>query len=148
MHTPADWDYKTTCVLISLFSESPFLADLVRCDDRVQSELAGRQLDWARGKILGGSTSMNAMMYQTAPPDDMDEWERLGAQGWNAKSMAGYFRKAEKFTPHATRGDAQTTSRGDAGSWLTGYQKSHVSCNALTYLGAILAGGSCLAFRF
>jgi choline dehydrogenase len=45
---------------------------------------------WPRGKLIGGSTSMNAMVYHHGSPSDFDEWERLGAAGWGYENLAPY----------------------------------------------------------
>jgi choline dehydrogenase len=62
-----------------------------------QSECGGRELEWPRGKMIGGCSSINAMMYNKGAPDDYDEWERLGNKGWAYKDVAPYLKKAENF---------------------------------------------------
>jgi 5-(hydroxymethyl)furfural/furfural oxidase len=51
---------------------------------------------YAQGRILGGGSSINGQMANWGLPNDYDEWERLGAQGWNWDSVFPYFRKLEK----------------------------------------------------
>jgi choline dehydrogenase len=60
-----------------------------------EPELGGRQLYWPRGRVLGGSSSINAMCYTRGHRLDYDEWASLGAQGWDHASVLAYFRKAE-----------------------------------------------------
>jgi choline dehydrogenase len=60
-----------------------------------QAELNGRKLFWPRGKTLGGSSSINAMVYIRGIPSDYDEWASLGAKGWDWESVLPYFKKAE-----------------------------------------------------
>ncbi|MGH2832439.1 MAG: GMC family oxidoreductase [Solirubrobacteraceae bacterium] len=55
----------------------------------------GRSLYVPRGKGLGGSSSMNAMLYVRGRPIDYDQWEALGASGWSWKEVWPYFLKAE-----------------------------------------------------
>ncbi|KII87819.1 hypothetical protein PLICRDRAFT_648550 [Plicaturopsis crispa FD-325 SS-3] len=86
-----------------------------------QSSLGNRQLFWPRGKMLGGSTSINAMLYHHCSPSDFDEWEQLGAKGWSYAALAPYLRKAEKFTPDTRYPDVKVDERGDSGLWLTSY---------------------------
>lgn len=60
-----------------------------------QSNLNNRQLYFPRGKVLGGSSSINAMIYIRGNSDDYDNWQNLGNQGWNYKEVLTYFKKAE-----------------------------------------------------
>ncbi|KAK7868837.1 hypothetical protein R5R35_003671 [Gryllus longicercus] len=50
---------------------------------------------YPRGKVMGGSTVTNAMMYVRGHPADYDEWERLGNAGWGYRHVLPYFRKSE-----------------------------------------------------
>ena len=50
---------------------------------------------WWRGKVLGGSSSVNGMMYFRGHPEDYNEWERMGASGWGWKDMAPVFQAME-----------------------------------------------------
>jgi choline dehydrogenase-like flavoprotein len=50
---------------------------------------------WVRGKLLGGSSSVNGMMYFRGHPDDYNEWERLGARGWGWAAMGAAFAAIE-----------------------------------------------------
>lgn len=60
-----------------------------------QRELAGRSIYWPRGKMLGGSTSMNAQMYVRGHAADYDAWPQSGAPGWSYADVLPYFRKSE-----------------------------------------------------
>ncbi|KAM3108209.1 GMC family oxidoreductase [Phormidesmis sp. 146-33] len=59
------------------------------------SELKGRKSYWAKGRTLGGSTSINAMMYLRGVPVDYDAWEKLGNPGWSWQDVLPYFRYSE-----------------------------------------------------
>ncbi len=50
---------------------------------------------WLRGKMLGGSSSINGMMYFRGQPQDYDNWETLGARGWGWREMEPAFRAME-----------------------------------------------------
>jgi len=50
---------------------------------------------WIRGKVLGGSSSVNGMMYFRGQPQDYDAWQSLGADGWGWSDMARAFRAIE-----------------------------------------------------
>jgi choline dehydrogenase len=72
-HTKLDWDYAT--------EPEPFVD--------------GRSLYVPRGKGLGGSSSMNAMLYVRGRPLDYDGWEAQGAPGWGYRDVLPYFLKSE-----------------------------------------------------
>ena len=60
-----------------------------------QPGLNGRRGYQPRGKTLGGSSAINAMLYVRGVPADYDRWEAEGAKGWSWKDVLPYFRKAE-----------------------------------------------------
>jgi choline dehydrogenase len=59
--------------------------------------LNGRQLGYARGKVLGGCSTINAMVYMRGQRVDYDYWESLGNRGWSWHEVLPYFKKAEDF---------------------------------------------------
>jgi choline dehydrogenase len=59
--------------------------------------LNGRQLGYARGKMLGGSSSINAMIYMRGQKNDYDYWSSLGNSGWSWNEVLPYFKKAEDY---------------------------------------------------
>ncbi|MFT5636027.1 MAG: choline dehydrogenase, partial [Cognaticolwellia sp.] len=61
-----------------------------------QSQLNNRKLFWPRGKVLGGSSSLNAMCYIRGVPEDYDRWSDMGAKGWDWQTVLPYFKKSEK----------------------------------------------------
>ena len=67
-----DWNYKT----------------------EVEKELNNRKLNWPRGKVLGGSSSLNAMAYVRGNPIDFEEWGEI-VEGWRYKNVLPYFKKAQ-----------------------------------------------------
>jgi choline dehydrogenase len=54
---------------------------------------------WLRGKMLGGSSSINGMMYFRGHPEDYNEWERLGATGWGWDQIGAAFEAIENKEP-------------------------------------------------
>jgi choline dehydrogenase len=61
---------------------------------------AGRKVYWPRGKVLGGSSSINGMVYIRGQAEDFDHWAQLGNRGWSHADVLPYFRRAE----HQVRG--------------------------------------------
>ena len=59
--------------------------------------LDGRRMDCARGKVLGGSSSINGMVYVRGHPCDFDHWAQQGAEGWSYAACLPYFRRAERW---------------------------------------------------
>jgi choline dehydrogenase len=74
-----------------------------------QAQLGGRTIWWPRGKVLGGSSSINAMCYIRGTAGDYDDWAAQGAHGWDWASVLPYFRRAEGNT---RGGDALRGSDG------------------------------------
>jgi choline dehydrogenase len=60
-----------------------------------EPQLQGRRLYWPRGRVLGGSSSINAMCYTRGHPDDYDEWARLAGPEWSYAEVLPYFLLAE-----------------------------------------------------
>lgn len=57
--------------------------------------LAGRSIDWPRGKVLGGSSSINGLLYIRGQPQDYDHWRQLGNAGWAWEDVLPYFKRSE-----------------------------------------------------
>lgn len=64
-------------------------------DTAPEPQLDNRRLWWPRGKVLGGSSSINAMCYIRGVPGDYDDWAAQGASGWDWDSVLPYFRRSE-----------------------------------------------------
>ena len=62
-----------------------------------ESALHGRSMDAARGRGLGGSSAINGMVYVRGHARDFDEWEAMGAAGWNYQNCLPYFQRAESW---------------------------------------------------
>mgnify|MGYP000326478228 CR=1 FL=1 len=73
-----------------------------------QPELNGRECYWPRGKTLGGSSSINAMIYARGQPADYDHWADLGNDGWDYEDVLEYFKRAE----HNERGPSEYHGTG------------------------------------
>jgi len=72
-----------------------------------QKELDGREIYWPRGKTLGGSSSMNAMMWVRGFAADYDEWALRAGPQWSSDEVRAYFRRIENVTAawHFVSGD-------------------------------------------
>lgn len=55
----------------------------------------GKAEYWVRGKMLGGSSSVNGMVYVRGQPQDYDHWASVGLQGWDWKTLGPYFKRME-----------------------------------------------------
>ncbi|MCB1638555.1 MAG: choline dehydrogenase [Thiothrix sp.] len=74
MHNPSlDWCYRT----------------------EAEPGLNGRSLAWPRGKVLGGSSSLNALLYVRGQREDYEHWEALGNEGWGYDDILPYFKRSE-----------------------------------------------------
>ncbi|MEP1610481.1 MAG: choline dehydrogenase [Roseobacter sp.] len=74
IHNPAvDWCYKT----------------------EPDAGLNGRSIEWPRGKVLGGSSSLNGLLYVRGQPQDYDRWRQMGNVGWGWDDVLPLFKRAE-----------------------------------------------------
>jgi choline dehydrogenase len=65
-------------------------------DTAPEPQLDNRTLWWPRGRVLGGSSSINAMCYIRGVPGDYDDWAAAGASGWDWNGVLPYFRRSER----------------------------------------------------
>ena len=85
-----------------------------------QKELDGREIYWPRGKVLGGSSSMNAMMWVRGFAADYDEWAEHAGDQWSYANVEKYFNRIEcgplVISP-------QRSPRSSTAAWLTAAQE-------------------------
>jgi choline dehydrogenase len=74
-----------------------------------QPALGGRTIGWPRGKVLGGSSAINGMIFVRGHPADYDTWAYHGADGWRFADVLPYFKRLERFD------DGETALRGGGG---------------------------------
>jgi choline dehydrogenase-like flavoprotein len=91
--SPMDWDYLT----------------------EPQKEVGGREIYWPRGKVLGGSSSMNAMMWVPGFPADYDEWAEHAGEEWDYAHLRTYFDRVENG---ALVISPQRSPRASTSAWL------------------------------
>ena len=77
--------------------------------------LDGRRMHTPRGKVLGGSSSINGLVYIRGNPEDFNSWDAQGATGWSYADVLPYFRRAE------TRQEGGNAYRGSSGPLQTRY---------------------------
>jgi len=80
-----------------------------------QAEMFGRQVYWPRGRRLGGSSTINGMVYIRGNPADYNGWRQHGLDGWSYADVLPYFKRLE----HSHRGD--TEFHGTGGPLRTSY---------------------------
>jgi choline dehydrogenase len=120
---PLDWGYRTTA----------------------QRNLADRRVFWPRGKVLGGSSSLNAMMWIRGAPDDFDAWADVAGPEWSYEAVLPYFLRLEntegQAVPdaiHGTRGPMPVAGQRDPNeltrAWLraAGERGIHALANTQT----------------
>jgi pyridoxine 4-oxidase len=66
-----------------------------------QHHTADRVHDWPRGRVIGGSTAINAMAHVRGHPSDFDQWVAAGCGGWGFADLFPYFLKSETYIPGA-----------------------------------------------
>lgn len=103
--SPLDWNYET----------------------EAQEHLNGRRLYWPRGKMLGGSSSINAMIYIRGHRADFDAWAAAGNRGWGYDDVLPYFRRGEDFE------GGQSEYHGAGGPLhVENRRYTHEICDAIT----------------
>lgn len=82
-----------------------------------EAGLNGRQLVYPRGKVLGGCTSVNGMIYMRGQAADYDQWAQMGNTGWGWDDVLPYFKKSEDH--HA----GASSVHGSGGEWKVSRQR-------------------------
>ncbi|MBN8968460.1 MAG: choline dehydrogenase [Rhizobiales bacterium] len=93
-----------------------------------EPNMHGRQIYWPRGRGLGGSSSINGLIFIRGQSDDYDHWAQLGNAGWDWKSVLPYFMKCE----HNSRG-ASATHGGDGPLWMSDIREKHELMEAIIH---------------
>ena len=94
----------------------------------------GRSVNWPRGKVLGGSSSINGLLYVRGQRQDYDHWRQLGNEGWGYDDVLPCFKRAENWE------DGENEYRGEAGP--LNVEKTRLSRPAIdAYVKAALNAG-------
>ncbi len=94
-----------------------------------EPNLAGRRIPWPRGRVLGGTSAINGLIYIRGLREDYDHWRQLGNAGWAFDDVLHYFRKSEAQAPEnrALSGDLHGR---DGPLTVSDYPDRHVLCEA------------------
>ncbi len=99
-----------------------------------EENVAGRRIPCPRGKTLGGSSSINGMLYVRGQPLDYDTWGQLGNRGWSYEQILPYFKKSEHYERQSD------DSRGKGGLLnVADMSETHRLCDA--FIDAAEASG-------
>ena len=91
-----------------------------------EEAMHGRKIYWPRGRGLGGSSSINGLIYVRGQPEDYNNWAQLGNFGWDWANVLPYFKKFE----HNSRGPSEV--HGDAGPvWCSDIQEKNELMEAI-----------------
>lgn len=90
-----------------------------------QAQLNNRRIIQPRGKVLGGSSSINGLVYMRGQREDYDQWRQMGAVGWSYDDVLPFFRKAE----HQSRG-ADAYHGADGPLPVSDQSEPHPLCDA------------------
>ncbi len=86
---------------------------------------AGRAIAWPRGRVIGGSSSINGLIFIRGQHEDFDSWESQGADGWDYQSVLPYFRR---FENHSGSTSQYRGAHGDLN--VSDLRNDHLCCNA------------------
>jgi choline dehydrogenase len=95
--------------------------------------LNGRSLHYARGRVLGGCSSINAMIYMRGQPRDYDEWASLGNAGWDWQSVLPFFKASEHYVHgademHGDQGELSVEERRVNWEILDAWREAAAEC--------------------
>lgn len=94
--TNIDWQYKTVQQTTACLGfNDQRLGNSRLCIDVELTILVSNRCNWPRGKVLGGSSVLNYMLYVRGNKKDYDAWAALGNTGWSFSDVLPYFKKSE-----------------------------------------------------
>ena len=95
-----------------------------------QASTANRPIVWPRGKVLGGSSAINGLLYIRGQHEDFNDWEAGGAHGWSYKEVLPYFKKSERY-----EGGTSEYHGGDGELNVSELRNDHPYCQAWLQAG-------------
>ena len=91
---------------------------------------AGRNVVWPRGRVLGGSSSINGLIFIRGQHEDFDDWERAGATAWSYRALLPYFKRYERFA------GGESEFHGASGEFgVSELRNDHPCCDAWVEAG-------------
>ncbi|MDT7953044.1 MAG: GMC family oxidoreductase N-terminal domain-containing protein [Acetobacteraceae bacterium] len=99
-----------------------------------EAELSGRSVNWPRGRVIGGSGSINGLVFLRGSPHDYDRWAQSGARGWSYQDVLPTFRKIENWT-------GPPSERRGTGGPITVSEPKSLSPGAAAFIEAAVACG-------
>lgn len=91
---------------------------------------AGRGIVWPRGRVLGGSSSINGLLYIRGQHADYDAWSQMGAHGWDYDSVLPFFKRSEGY-----EGGESEYHGGSGELGVSGLKNDHLYCKAWVEAG-------------
>lgn len=95
-----------------------------------QASTANRPIVWPRGKVLGGSSAINGLLYIRGQHEDFNDWAAGGADGWSYKEVLPYFKKSERY-----EGGTSEYHGGDGELNVSELRNDHPYCQAWLQAG-------------
>jgi choline dehydrogenase len=90
-----------------------------------QQATGNRAIAWPRGKVLGGSSAINGLLYIRGQHADFDDWEQLGAEGWGYRDVLPHFKRSENY-----QGGESQYHGGSGELCVSDLRNDHPYCNA------------------
>ncbi len=90
-----------------------------------QAYTMGRTMVWPRGKVLGGSSAINGLLYIRGQRADYDDWAALGAKGWGYEDVLPFFKRSERY-----EGGANAFHGGNGELGVSDLRNDHPYCEA------------------
>jgi choline dehydrogenase len=99
-------------------------------DTEASEGTAGRSIVWPRGRVLGGSSSINGLIYIRGQHEDFDRWAAAGASGWSYREVLPFFKRSERFD------GGESEYHGAAGEFgVSRLRNDHPYCEAWVQAG-------------
>lgn len=114
LSTPLDWQFKTEPQRNACLGKNQISILFFHVFQKHVHFVAmvDRRSTWSRGKVLGGTSVLNFMMYVRGNKRDYDLWESLGNQGWGYEDVLPYFKKSEDMQIEELLGNGYHGSGG------------------------------------